>query len=149
MSTQQHQIDLSSAKEIGEEFHQKAKELFAKYYKTSSRYDMDLGRAINVKKKKLESLADSMIYSTLDLTSEFWQVEMAEEYKPYTAFTYGPLGFIECETMPYGTTNPPTTFCCSQRWPNCEARQISTLFSCHDTEQTYRNLSEKNYDFTI
>ena len=44
----------------------------------------------------LESLADSMVYSTLDLTSGYWQVEMAEECKPYTAFTCGPLGFFEC-----------------------------------------------------
>ena len=58
----------------------------------------------------LESLADSQIYSTLDLTSGYWQVEMAEECKPYTAFTCGPLGFYECETMPFGATNAPTTF---------------------------------------
>ena len=58
----------------------------------------------------LESLADSQIYSTLDLTSGYWQVEMAEECKPYTAFTCGPLGFYECETMPFGATNAPATF---------------------------------------
>ena len=58
----------------------------------------------------LESLADSSIYSTLDLTSGYWQVEMAEECKPYTAFTCGPLGFYECETMPFGATNAPATF---------------------------------------
>ena len=58
----------------------------------------------------LESLADSMVYSTLDLTSGYWQVEMAEECKPYTAFTCGPLGFFECETMPFGATNAPATF---------------------------------------
>ena len=51
-----------------------------------------------------------MVYSTLDLTSGYWQVEMAEECKPYTAFTCGPLGFFECETMPFGATNAPATF---------------------------------------
>ena len=48
----------------------------------------------------IESLAGSKIFSTLDLTSGYWQVEMAEECKPHTAFTCGPLGFFECETMP-------------------------------------------------
>ena len=51
-----------------------------------------------------------MVFSTLDLTSGYWQVEMAEECKPYTAFTCGPLGFFECETMPFGATNAPATF---------------------------------------
>ena len=58
----------------------------------------------------LESLADAMVYSTLDLTSGYWQVEMAEECKPYTAFTCRPLGFFEYETMPFGATNAPATF---------------------------------------
>ena len=35
---------------------------------------------------------------------------MAEECKPYTAFTSGPLGFFECETMRFGATNAPATF---------------------------------------
>ena len=45
-----------------------------------------------------------MVFSTLDLTSGYWQVEMAGECKPYTAFTCGPLGFFECGTMPFGAT---------------------------------------------
>ena len=58
----------------------------------------------------LESLAASMVYSTLDLTSGYWQVEMAEECKPYTTFTCGPLGFFESETIPFGATNAIATF---------------------------------------
>ena len=40
----------------------------------------------------------------------YWQVELAEESKPLTAFTVGPLRFYECERMPFGLTNAPTTF---------------------------------------
>ena len=186
-------IDISGAKDFGEDFYQQAKALFIKYQNTFSKTDMDLGSAANVKhhiiltdpipfkeryrrippqlydevrnhlqemlklgairrscspwasaivlvRKKngklrfcidlrklnsktlkdsyalprieqtLESLADSTVYSTPDLTSGYWQVEMAEECKPYTAFTCGPLGFFECETMPFRATNAPATF---------------------------------------
>ena len=63
---------------------------------------------------KIESILDSLIgaqiFSTLDLKAGYWQVEMAEECKAYTAFTCGPLGFYECDTMPFGATNAPATF---------------------------------------
>ena len=61
-------------------------------------------------KQTLESLAGSKIFSTLDLTSGYWQVQMAEECKPYTGFTCGPLGFFQCETMPFEATNASATF---------------------------------------
>ena len=35
---------------------------------------------------------------------------MEEESKPLTAFTVGPLGFYECERMPFSLTNVPATF---------------------------------------
>ena len=63
---------------------------------------------------KIESILDSLIgaqiFSTLDLKAGYWQVEMAEECKAYTAFICGPLGFYECDTMPFGATNAPATF---------------------------------------
>ena len=35
---------------------------------------------------------------------------MDEESKPLTAFTVGPLGFYECERMPFRLTNAPVAF---------------------------------------
>ena len=58
----------------------------------------------------LDQLLGSTIFTTLDLKAGYWQVEMVEECKPYTVFTCGPLGFYECETMPFGATNAPATF---------------------------------------
>ena len=58
----------------------------------------------------LDSLGGAQIFTTLDLKAGYWQVEMAEECKAYTAFTCGPLGFYECDTMPFGATNASATF---------------------------------------
>ena len=64
--------------------------------------------------QRIETLLDtflgSTIFTTLDLKAGYWQVEMAEESRAFTAFTCGPLGFYECETMPIGATNAPATF---------------------------------------
>lgn len=43
----------------------------------------------------LDALGDAEFYSTLDLTSGYWQVEVAEHDKPKTAFTT-PMGLFEC-----------------------------------------------------
>ena len=54
-----------------------------------------------------------MVHSDLplDLKLGYWQVEM-EDCKTLTAFTVEPLGFYECEKMPFGLTTAPTTFQC-------------------------------------
>ena len=58
----------------------------------------------------LDSLNGAVIFTSLDLKSGYWQVELDEESMPYTAFTVGPLGFYECLRMPFGFTNAPATF---------------------------------------
>ena len=58
----------------------------------------------------MDYLAGAKHFSSLDLKSGYWQVEMDEASKKYTAFTVGPLGFFECERMPFGLSNAPATF---------------------------------------
>ena len=58
----------------------------------------------------LDSLQGSQWFSSLDLKSGYWQVEMGEESKPLTAFTLGSLGFYEYKRMPFGLTNAPAAF---------------------------------------
>ena len=43
----------------------------------------------------LDSLNGACIFTSLDLKSGYWQVELDEESIPLTAFTVGPLGFYE------------------------------------------------------
>ena len=58
----------------------------------------------------LHLLAGSKYFSTLDLKSGYWQVELKEDDKAKTAFQAGPLGFFECNRMPFGLCNAPATF---------------------------------------
>ena len=58
----------------------------------------------------LDCLNGAQWFTSLDLKSGYWQVELDEESKALTAFTVGPLGFFQCEHMPFGLTNAPATF---------------------------------------
>ena len=58
----------------------------------------------------LDCLGGSIIFTSLDLKSGYWQVEMDKISKQLTAFTVGPLGFYECERILFGLTNAPATF---------------------------------------
>lgn len=58
----------------------------------------------------IDHLKGSQYFSTLDLRSGYYQVELEEEHKARSAFTAGPLGFWEYNRMPFGLTNAPATF---------------------------------------
>ena len=57
----------------------------------------------------MDCLSEAEWFTSLDLKSGYWQVEMEDSSKALTAFTVGPLGFYECEQMPFGLTNAPAT----------------------------------------
>jgi hypothetical protein len=56
----------------------------------------------------LNILAGSQWFSTLDLLSGYWQVEVADKDRPKTAF-YTTVGLFEFKDMPFGLCNAPST----------------------------------------
>ena len=57
----------------------------------------------------LEMLSESKLFSTLDLASGYWQVELTEEAREKTAFCTTE-GLYEFKVMPFGLCNAPATF---------------------------------------
>ena len=65
----------------------------------------------------MESMVGARHFSCMDLKSGFWQVQMDEESRQYTAFTVGSMGVYEFLHMPYGLCNAPAMFQCLMQ--NC------------------------------
>ena len=66
--------------------------------------------SLSRKEYTLDSLNEAVWFTALDLKSGYGQVEMDEASKPFMAFTLGPLGFNECDCMPFRLVNAPATF---------------------------------------
>ena len=78
------------------------------YRKLNARTIKDAYALPNIE-EAFSALSGARWFSVMDLKSGYYQVEMAEEDKPKTAFTC-PLGFYEFNRMPQGVTNAPSTF---------------------------------------
>ena len=57
----------------------------------------------------LDSLGGCVYFSTLDLASGYWQVEIEECDRPKTAFVTH-KGLFQYKVLPFGLTNAPATF---------------------------------------
>ena len=73
----------------------------------------------------LETLSQSQLFSTLDLASGRWQVELAEKSREKTDFSTTE-GLYEFKVMPFGLCNAPATFqrlmdlvLSGLQWSNC------------------------------
>lgn len=62
-----------------------------------------------VAEEQLSLLAGNKYFTTLDMTSGYYQIPIKEECKKYTAFIT-PEGLYEYNVMPFGLTNAPMVF---------------------------------------
>ena len=53
----------------------------------------------------LDTLSCSKYFTVLDIKSGYHHVELLEEHKCRTAFTVGPLGFLELNCLSFGFCN--------------------------------------------
>ena len=85
----------------------------------SFRFCVDYRRVNDITKKDvhpipriddtIDTLAGARWFSTIDLASGYWQVEMDEADKEKTTFVT-PFGLHQFRVMPFGLTNAPSTF---------------------------------------
>ena len=95
----------------------------------------------------LDTLSGSQWFSTLDLISGYWQVEVDPQDKPKTAFTT-PEGLFKFNVMPFGLCNAPATFqrlinmvLAGLQWTNCLVYLDDVIVMGRTFEEHLRNLA--------
>lgn len=58
----------------------------------------------------LDKLRDARYLSTLDIKSAYWQIPIAKDSRPLTAFTVPNRGLYQFTRMPFGLTNAPAVW---------------------------------------
>ena len=94
----------------------------------------------------LDTLGGSKWFSTLDLKSGYWQVEVDSSSREKTAFTTSE-GLYEFKVMPFGLCNAPATFqrlmnrvLCDVNWVECLVYIDDTVVIGRTFEQYLSNL---------
>ncbi|KAL5497310.1 hypothetical protein EMCRGX_G013767 [Ephydatia muelleri] len=98
--------------------------------------------------KTLDVLGSARWFSCLDLTSGYWQVEVAPEDREKTAFVT-PYGLFQFHVMPFGLTNAPATFQCLMErvlaglhWATCLIYLDDILIFSATVQQHFTRLRE-------
>ena len=96
----------------------------------------------------LDSLSGAQWFSTIDLASGYWQVEVAEEDKEKTAFST-PFGLFQFHTMPFGLCNAPSTFqrlmervLTGLHWSTCLVYIDDIILFSRTVQEHFQNLTE-------
>ena len=96
----------------------------------------------------LDTLAGSVWFSTLDLKSGYWQVEVAPEDRAKTAFCTQE-GLFEFNVMPFGLCNAPATFqrlmdsvLAGLQWSSCLVYLDDIIIMGRSFEEHLRNLQQ-------
>ena len=94
----------------------------------------------------LDTLAGSKWFTTLDLISGYWQVEMSDDDREKTAFCT-PDGLFEFNVMPFGLCNAPATFqrlmdavLAGLQWSSCLVYLDDVIIPGKDFEDHLQNI---------
>ena len=94
----------------------------------------------------LDTLAGSKWFTTLDLISGYWQVEVSDEDREKTAFCT-PDGLFEFNVMPFGLCNAPATFqrlmdavLAGLQWNSCLVYLDDVIIPGKDFEDHLQNI---------